>query len=274
MKSAFTRRPMLIHHSRSIMGSSYLSEGASRGHNPRGVPSDHRRSLQHRRTARLLGRIPAAWICALGCRGTCSGRRTRLLGWCASAALDEDGTFVIDYRLRNGHDGAAETVIARSEDGERFTTVATLEQSGFGAKSMERPSLVRTETGRWRLYVSCADPGSPHWWIDALEAHEPEGFDAENARTVFAGDRITGVKDPLVQRTGQGWQAWICCHLLDQPGEEDRMNTAYATSEEGLRWEWHGVVLQGRPGAWDARGARVTTVLPDGRASYDGRATA
>ena len=52
------------------------------------------------------------------------------------------------------------------------------------------------------------------------------------------------------------------------------MNTAYATSEDGLRWEWHGVVLEGRPGAWDARGARVTTVLPDGRAAYDGRATA
>ena len=41
------------------------------------------------------------------------------------------------------------------------------------------------------------------------------------------------------------------------------MNTAYATSEDGLSWEWHGVALEGRPGAWDARGARVTTVLPD-----------
>jgi hypothetical protein len=184
----------------------------------------------------------------------------------SSAALDEDGTFVIGYRVRNGHDGNDETVIARSEDGERFTTVATLDESEFGAKGMERPSLVRTETGRWRLYVCCADPGSPHWWIDALEA--------DNARTVFPGDRLTGVKDPLVQRTSQGWRAWICCHLLDRPGEEDRMNTAYATSEDGLRWEWHGVVLEGRPGAWDARGTRVTAVLPDGRAAYDGRATA
>jgi hypothetical protein len=165
-------------------------------------------------------------------------------------------------------------VIARSEDGERFTTVATLEQTEFGAKSMERPSLVRTYTGRWRLYVCCADPASPHWWIDVLEADEPEGFAAESARTVFPGDRLTGVKDPLVQRTSQGWRAWICCHLLDEPGEEDRMNTVYATSEDGLRWEWHGVALEGRPGAWDARGARVTTVLPDGRAAYDGRATA
>jgi hypothetical protein len=193
----------------------------------------------------------------------------------SSAALDEDGTFAIAYRLRNGHEGAAETVVARSEDGERFTTVATLGQSEFGAKSMERPSLVRTETGRWRLYVCCADPGSAHWWIDALEADEPEGFAAGGARTIFPGDPLTtGVKDPLVQRTSQGWRAWICCHLLDQPGEEDRMNTAYATSEDGLRWEWHGVALEGRSGAWDARGARVTAVLPNGGAAYDGRATA
>ena len=29
-----------------------------------------------------------------------------------------------------------------------------------------------------------------------------------------------------------------------------------------------------RPGNWDARGARLTSVLPDGRAAYDGRASA
>ena len=121
------------------------------------------------------------------------------------------------------------------------------------------------------MYVCCADPGSAHWWIEVLEADEPEGFVATNARTVLPGDHLTGVKDPIVQRTNQGWQARICCHLLDRPGEEDRMNTAYATSEDGIRWEWHGVALEGRPGAWDARGARVTTVLPDGRAARRSR---
>ena len=81
-----------------------------------------------------------------------------------------------------------------------------------------------------------------------------------------------GIKDPVVRRDGAGWQAWLCCHPLDEPGEEDRMTTAYATSEDGLTWEWHGTVLAGRPGAWDARGARVTAVLPDGTVYYDGRA--
>ena len=51
------------------------------------------------------------------------------------------------------------------------------------------------------------------------------------------------------------------------------MSTAYSTSEDGLHWRWHGTVFAGRPGMWDARGARVTSVLSDGRASYDGRAS-
>jgi hypothetical protein len=192
----------------------------------------------------------------------------------SSAALDEDGTFVVAYRVRTGQQGRGSTVVARSEDGERFTTVATLDQARFEAQSMERPALVRTDEGRWRLYVCPASPApSKHWWIDVLEADDPADFATAEARTVFPGDERTGVKDPLVQRTHEGWQAWICCHPLDQPDEEDRMTTAYATSADGLEWDWHGTVLAPRPGTWDARGARVTAVLPDGRAAYDGRAT-
>jgi hypothetical protein len=190
-----------------------------------------------------------------------------------SAALDEDGGFVIGYRVRNGHDGNDETVIARSADGERFTTVATLDESDFGAMGMERPALVRTETGRWRLYVCMATPDSAHWWIELLEADEPEGLAAADPRPAFPGDDRTGVKDPLVRRFDGGWRAFVCCHPLEEKGAEDRMTTGYATSADGLDWDWHGTALCGRPGLWDARGARLTSVLPDGRACYDGRAT-
>jgi hypothetical protein len=193
----------------------------------------------------------------------------------SSAALDADGTFVIAWRRREGAtpEGGAATVIARSEDGERLTTVATLDKSQFGAMSMERPAVVRTDEGTWRLYTCCATPGSKHWWIDVLEADDPAGFADAEPRTVFPGDERVGVKDPLVRRIEGGWEAWICCHPLDEPDEEDRMTTAYATSEDGLAWQWHGTVLAPRSGTWDARGARLTTVLPDGRATYDGRAT-
>jgi hypothetical protein len=199
-------------------------------------------------------------------------------GWWAgasSAALDDDGSFVIAYRVRTGHAGRGSTVVARSPDGEHLTTVATLDQSRFNAASMERPAIVRTDDGRWRLYVcSASKPPSKHWWIDLLEADDPADLASAEARTVFPGDEHTGVKDPIVQRTpDRAWQAWICCHPLDQPDAEDRMTTAYATSPDGVTWDWHGTALAPRAGTWDQRGARVTAVLPDGRAAYDGRAS-
>jgi hypothetical protein len=190
-----------------------------------------------------------------------------------SAALDEDGSYVLAYRLKHGLEGRRETIVARSDDGERFTTVATLGQERFGASSVERPSLVRSESGGWLLYVCCATPGTKHWWIGLLEADDPSGFTGSDVRGVFPGDERTGVKDPVVRHVAGGFEAWICCHPLDEPDEEDRMTTAYATSRDGVDWRWHGTALAGRPGLWDARGARVTGVLLDGRASYDGRAT-
>jgi hypothetical protein len=57
-------------------------------------------------------------------------------------------------------------------------------------------------------------------------------------------------------------------------GAEDRMSSAYLTSDDGLTWRWHGMALAARPGTWDQRGARLTSILPDGRAAYDGRASA
>ena len=54
------------------------------------------------------------------------------------------------------------------------------------------------------------------------------------------------------------------------------MVTRYATSSDGLNWRDQGIVLSGTPGSWDARGARVTTVLEAEPLTvlYDGRATA
>jgi hypothetical protein len=201
------------------------------------------------------------------------GRGPQFWAGAPSAVLDEDGTIVVGYRVRNGPGMTDQTIVARSEDGEHLTTVLTLDQTHFGAQWTERPALVRLDGG-WRMYVSCATPGTKHWWIGMLSATSLEGLADAEVRTAFAGDAQTAVKDPIVRVRDGVWHAWICCHLLDIAGEEDRMNTAYSTSTDGLSWDWHGTVLEGRHGAWDARGARLTTILPDGRAAYDGRASA
>jgi hypothetical protein len=191
------------------------------------------------------------------------------------AVRDDDGSVLLGYRLRHGHDGHDEVVVARSADGATgFTPLLTLDERRFGASAVERPALVRTDDGGWRLYVCCATPGSRHWWIGALDGPSIAALADAPVTTAFAGDDTVGVKDPIVRRTaGGGWEAWICCHPLDVVDAEDRMSTTYATSADGLDWTLHGTVLRGRPAAWDARGARLTALLPAGRAAYDGRAT-
>jgi hypothetical protein len=191
----------------------------------------------------------------------------------SSAAFDDTGGVVLAYRVRIDAERGTTVVVGHAADGERVTTVAELDKATFAAESLERPALVRTESGRWRLYVSCATPNTKHWRIDAVEADTPAGLSLAPAINVWPGDDRTAVKDPVIKRTANGWRAWVCCHPLDLPGEEDRMYTRYTTSPDGLTWHWGPVALVGRDGEWDARGTRVTAVLADGRAAYDGRAS-
>ena len=78
---------------------------------------------------------------------------------------------------------------------------------------------------------------------------------------MLPGDEHVAVKDPVITRDADGWHLWLCCHPLDEAGHEDRMTTRYLTSDDGLAWTDRGEVLAGRPGEWDERGARVTTVI-------------
>jgi hypothetical protein len=196
-----------------------------------------------------------------------------------SAVLADDGTFWLAYRLRRpvGSGRGYANLVARSDDGERFETVLVLGRDDFGSESLERPALVALPDGRWRLYVSCATPGTDHWRVDVLEAEDPTQFDPVSAKTVLPGDPSSvAVKDPVVKLIGGRWHMWLCCHPLDRPEDTDRMTTRYGTSPDGLDWSLNGVALGPTPGSWDARGTRVADVWHrDGRwlAYYDGRAT-
>jgi hypothetical protein len=196
----------------------------------------------------------------------------------ASSVVCVDGVFWLAYRVRRpltvGR-GVA-TVIARSDDGVRFATVAELMREDFGAESFERPALLVRPEGGWRIYLSCATPNSKHWWIEAIDADTPEELVNGVRRIVIPGDDTQAYKDPVVMADESGWRMWVCRHPLDEPGDEDRMSTWYATSVDGLDWQFQREVLAPREGQWDARGARVTAVLEENplRVLYDGRETA
>ncbi|MCD4533405.1 hypothetical protein LRP67_04825 [Nocardioides sp. cx-169] len=196
----------------------------------------------------------------------------------AASAVLVDGVFWLTWRVRRPlTDGRGVTVVvARSEDGVCFETVTQVHRDAFGAESFERPVLVPVPGLGWRLYLSCATPGSKHWWVDSLTAPTVEDLPSGRRQVVLAGDAHTGVKDPVVTAVDDGWEMWLCCHPLDEPGQEDRMTTRRLTSPDGLTWIDRGEVLAGRPGEWDARGARVAAVLPGSPLTvlYDGRADA
>ena len=105
------------------------------------------------------------------------------------------------------------------------------------------------------------DPGSKHWWVEAVDADRPEAL-ADGARTVvLPGAASVAVKDPVVvvDENGAG-----TCGSASTPspsaGHEDRMSTAYATSDDGLAWD-------------PARDRAVTAARHLGRARRPGHRT-
>src|SRR5579859_1219855 len=177
------------------------------------------------------------------------------------AAAGDDGIFLA-YRLRRpiGQGRGYAVAVAHSADGERFETLLTIGKEAMATESLERPALVRTPEGRWRLYLSCATSGTKHWRVEMTEAAHPGEFDAGRREVILPGDAKTGVKDPVIRHHDGQWHLWASCHPLADPLQTDQMTTEYATSSDGLAWTWHGTALSGTPGGWDARGTRVTSV--------------
>jgi hypothetical protein len=197
----------------------------------------------------------------------------------APTALLIDGSYWLAYRLRRpvGRGRGFANVVARSSDGVQFETVAVLHKEMFGAESLERPTLVVTGDGLWRLYLSCSTPSSFHWRIDLVEATSPERLARAEFQTVLPGSHDVAVKDPVIAHAYGRWHLWASCHPLTDLSQTDRMTTEYATSDDGVEWTWRGTALAGRLGRWDERGGRLTSVQLNGSAPlacYDGRATA
>ena len=197
----------------------------------------------------------------------------------APSAVAGDGEIFLAYRLRRpiGQGRGYAVAVARSTDGVRFSTLLTIGKQELATESLERPALVRTPDGRWRLYLSCATTGTKHWRVEVTEAAHPGEFDIRRREVILPGDAKTGVKDPVIRYHDGQWHLWASCHPLADPLQTDQMTTEYATSADGLAWTWHGTALSGTPGRWDSRGTRVTSVSFGGgtvTAYYDGRATA
>jgi hypothetical protein len=196
------------------------------------------------------------------------------------SALRSGGAVWLAYRLRRPVDAGRGylNVVARSEDGYEFETVAEVTSAQFDCASLERPALAVGPDGTWHLFVSCSTEGSKHWWVESITASRPEDLATGERHMILPGDEATAWKDPVVSIEGGAWRMWACRHDIIPPEEADRMDSWYATSRDGSRWDVEGRALGPGAAGWDRRGARITSVLPDGcggwLAFYDGRASA
>ena len=120
----------------------------------------------------------------------------------------------------------------------------------------EKASLVRLPD-RWRAYVSCATPAVRTGGWACSRPARLEDLAHATVQPVLPGDpATTGLKDPVVRRP-PAVRGLALRPRPDRPGEEDRMSTLHATSEDGMSWTVDPQpVLTGTPGRWDARGAR------------------
>ena len=123
----------------------------------------------------------------------------------APSALRVGSDIYLAYRLRRpvGQGRGYANVVARSADGVRFSTLATVGKDRLGAESLERPALVRTAGGTWRLYVSVATPGTKHWRVDAARVEHPRRPRDRAAADRDAGQRPArrqGPRDRLARR--------------------------------------------------------------------------
>lgn len=195
------------------------------------------------------------------------------------SAVAADGGIYLAYRLRRpvGQGRGYANAVAFSRDGVSFEPVARIGKDEMDTESLERPALVRLADGRWRMYLSCATTGTKHWRVEAIDAAHPAEFDPRHRQVVLPGDVLKrAVKDPVITRADGRWHMLATIHPLADPDGTDQMTTEYATSADGLDWIWQGTALAGRPGEWDARGARATSIRSgeDGVVVfYDGRAS-
>src|ERR1019366_778401 len=128
----------------------------------------------------------------------------------APCAVAGDGEIFLACRLRRptGQGRGYPVAVARSADGERFETLLIIGKEQMNTESLERPALVRTPSGRWRLYLSCATTGTKHWRVEMTEATHPSEFNVRDRETVLPGDAKTGVKDPVIVHRGGQWHFW------------------------------------------------------------------
>lgn len=219
--------------------------------------------------------------------------------WVGAPSLCYDsqtGKFYLNTRHRRpvGKGRGWQTRISESDDGIHFKEIWSAHKEDFNSSSIERSCLIKTQEGRFRLYVSFSDLRDNRWRIELMEADHPKNFDPKRRISILGSEDIEnceGIKDPVIIILGGMYYMFAGYGLKSEVKQgvslaEIHLNgncfaTPYirhpsglAISADGIHFEWKGKIMEGGPGIWDIRVNRVSSVLwvpPVFYAFYDGR---
>lgn len=200
----------------------------------------------------------------------------------APSRADWRGIHLLTYRLRAPRPRRGyELRVARLDD-DAVTDLCAIEAPSMSTASLERAALI-ANGDQLALYISLVDPADSRWRIEVLRASDPAAFNKSEREPVLdaAGTGTEGVKDPVIVREPGGLQMFASV-ASERATDADHSSgdtfstptvvsaTGLARSDDGGDWRWQGIVLMPTPGRWDAFESRISCVLTDDLALYDG----
>lgn len=217
---------------------------------------------------------------------TLAASPARGTGWWAGAPAVARwrGDTLLAYRLRGPRPRRGYALRLARVAAERLEPIAEVRARDIAALSIERAALV-ADADVLRVYLSYAAEEDGRWRIDLTELRDPAAL-PEAAREPALGAASTGtesVKDPVVVPADGGWEMYASFTPRHDAADLSTGDvfatgaapscTGLATSADGRRWEWRGGVLVPEPGGWDAYETRISCLLDERHALYDGIAT-
>ena len=204
-------------------------------------------------------------------------------GWWAGAPSRATwrGIELLTYRLRAPRPRRGYEIRIARLDGDRVVDLTAIRAAHLASPSLERACLVAFGD-ELLLYLSSVDRSDGKWRIDLLSARDPSQFDPTSPQLVLSAGSTSseGVKDPVVIADGRGLAMYasvaVPAAVPDHTSGDVfgtgtvRSATGLATSSDGRRWSWEGVVLSPPETGWDAYETRISCLLAPDLALYDG----
>lgn len=118
--------------------------------------------------------------------------------WIGGPSLLKDGEeILLYYRLRDPYRRGWKSVIARTQDGEKFEEINSFTAEEFNSHSLEGGALQKKD-GKYTLYISYHEKSTGQWKIDRIKSDTVEGLSSEEREELDLSTGFSHVKDPVV----------------------------------------------------------------------------